>query len=295
MTAGTCCRRPALTVKHRETLRAAARRMERDGVGSLVVVEDGRPVGVVTDRDVALAVLADGLDPGSTAGARVAGRGLAAVREEEPLRQAIAAMRRDGVRRLPVVDGAGGVVGLLAADDLVRLAAQELAALADVAAEQAPASARPAAGVPGCERGARHYAKEVTAVPGDTTLCDVARRMRAAGVGCVVVLGETGAPCGLVTDRDLALRAVARELDPRAPVSRVASAPVVAVDASEGLQEVARTMGREGVRRLPVVEDGRLVGIVTYDDLLVAIGAELHDLGEAALAAAARELRGGGA
>lgn len=292
MTAGTCCRRPALTVKHRETLRAAARRMERDGVGSLVVEEDGRPVGVLTDRDVALAVLADGLDPGSTAGARVAGRALAAVPEEEPLRQAIAAMRRHGVRRLPVLDGRGEVVGLLTADDLVRLAAEELGALADVAAEQSPGSARPPAGLPGCERGARHYAKEVTALRGDTALRETARRMRAAGVGCVVVLDDAGAPRGLVTDRDLALRAVARELDPGAPVSRVASAPLVTIGASESLQEVARAMSRAGVRRLPVVEDGRLVGIVTYDDLLVAIGAELHDLGEAALAAMAREQRG---
>lgn len=293
MSAGTCCRRPALTVKHRETLRAAARRMERDGVGCLVVLEDERPLGVISDRDVALAVLADGVDPGATTGSRVAAAGpLVAVGEDATVAQAAAAMHRHGVRRLPVLGASGEVVGLLAADDLVRLAALELSALADVAAEQTPAAARPTVGTPGCERAARHYAKEVTAVQGDATLCEVARRMRGDGVGCAVVLDAGGAPRGLVTDRDLALHAAAKELDAGTPVSRVMSAPLVTVDASEGLQQVAGAMSRHGVRRLPVLEAGRLVGIVSYDDLLVAIGGELHDLGQAALAAISREQRG---
>jgi CBS domain-containing protein len=51
-------------------------------------------------------------------------------------------------------------------------------------------------------------------------------------------------------------------------------------------------MSREGVRRLPVVEGSRLVGIVTYDDLLLGVGTELRDLGQAALAAMSREARG---
>jgi CBS domain-containing protein len=292
MSAGSCCRRPALTVKRRETLRAAARQMEREEVGALVVLDDGRPVAVLTDRDLALRVLAGGLDPSVPVGDFV-GDDFVAVGEDLPLRLASAEMQRHGVRRLPVVDGAGAAVGMLSADDLVRLASQELAALADVAAEQSPPRVRASVGPPGCARGARHYAKAVTSVRSETPVREVARRMQGEGVGCVVVVDDGEVPRGLVTDRDLAVRVVAGALDPETPVAKVMSAPLATVEASENLQTVARRMSDDGVRRLPVVEERRLIGIVTYDDLLVGIGSELHDLGQAALEAIARRHRSG--
>jgi signal-transduction protein with cAMP-binding, CBS, and nucleotidyltransferase domain len=117
---------------------------------------------------------------------------------------------------------------------------------------------------------------------------EVARRMRVEGIGCVVVLGDRDAPQGLVTDRDLALRVVAKRRDGATPVAEVMSAPLASVGPGENLQSVARRMSEDGIRRLPVVEAGRLVGLVSYDDLLVALARELHDLGEAAHAAIER-------
>jgi len=204
MSAGTCCRRPAVTAERTETLRSAAQRMEQQQLGALVVVEDGRPLAVLTDRDVALQVLALGRDPSAPLAESVGDTPLVAVSEDATLAEACAAMRSDGVRRLPVIGHEGRIVGMLTSDDIVRLAAEDLTALADVAAEQSPRRGR----APGTDaaRGALHYARPVVAVGEQTPVRDVAARMREADVGCVVVLDGGEAPCGLVTDRDLAVR-----------------------------------------------------------------------------------------
>ncbi|MDJ0865295.1 MAG: CBS domain-containing protein [Myxococcota bacterium] len=289
MSVGQVCRRPACTATRALTLRAAAERMRSERVGSLVVVDDQqRPVGFLTDRDVALGVLAGGLDAEAPAG-DFCGLPPVTVEEALPLREASPRMRERGMRRLPVVDGEGRAVGMLAADDLVPLLAQEVGALADVAAEQSPPQAPPS-GEDAAARTAGHYRKEVASVSSETPVAAVASRMRADAIGCVVVVDEAGAPTGMITDRDLAVRVVAEGRDPAAtPASAVMSASVTCVDARDRIQHVASEMSRNGVRRIPVLRDGQLHGLVSYDDLLVALGRELHDLGEAARGGIRRE------
>jgi CBS domain-containing protein len=101
----------------------AARVMEVENVGSLpVVVEDGRVIGIVTDRDLAIRVLAKGLDPERTTVGQVASKELVAVRADQDLDEALAAMAQAQVRRLPVVDEADQLVGVVAQADLALTA-----------------------------------------------------------------------------------------------------------------------------------------------------------------------------
>jgi CBS domain-containing protein len=294
MSVGKICRRPARTIEREETVLEAARRMEQHGVGSLVMIHDEKPLGIVTDRDVALRVLTGELDAAATAVSEIATTPVVSLREELPVSQASDRMRTHGLRRVPVIDARGRAVGMVAADDMVRLIAEELMALADVASEQAPAGARTEAGSPGWHRGVRHYVKDVvTASPGEPVR-EVARRLRTADVGCAVVVDDAEAPVGMITDRDLAIRVVARGHDADAtPVKEAMTPSLIRVDAGAGLQEVARVMSEHGIRRVPVVHGDRLCGMVSYDDLLVALGRELHDLGEAARGAIARQRRSG--
>jgi CBS domain-containing protein len=214
------------------------------------------------------------------------------LREELPLSQASDRMRTHGLRRVPVIEAQGRVVGMVAADDLVRVIAEELLALSDVAAEQVPAGTRQRVESPGWARGIQQYVKEVVSASAHEPAREVARRMLASDVGSVVVTNDDKAPCGMVTDRNLVLRVVAKGLDPDAtPVSQVMTPSVVHVDANARLREVARVMSDQGIRRVPVMRDDELCGIVSYDDLLVALGRELHDLGEASRGAIARERR----
>ena len=102
-----------------------------------------------------------------------------------------------------------------------------------------------------------------------TSVREVAEIMRERNVGGVVLCAEDGAPVGFITDRDVAVMVVAGGCDPAASALDHASTPVVTGEPGMDLREAATLMARFGIRRLPVLEDGRLAGIVTLDDIAV--------------------------
>ncbi len=104
------------------------------------------------------------------------------------------------------------------------------------------------------------------------TVRQVAELMRERNVGSVVLVDESGAIAGFVTDRDLALGALTDGRDPGDPVEAHASAPVVTAEPGMDVEEAAELMVRHGVRRLPVLDQGRLTGIIKLDDLAVRTG-----------------------
>jgi CBS domain-containing protein len=112
--------------------------MKNEGLGSLAVVAGGRPTGIVTDRDLVLETLGERLDPGSVRVDEIASRTLVTIEQDAPVREAVRMIRRHAVRRLPVVDEKGQLVGIVAADDLLSLAAAELGGLAVAVRAQSP-------------------------------------------------------------------------------------------------------------------------------------------------------------
>jgi len=139
MAIGEICSREVVYIARSESCAQAARLMRENHVGSLVVVAAaGKPVmplGMITDRDLAVGVMALGLDPHKTLVEAVMRPRIALARESDGLGRAIALMRSEGVRRLPVVDADGNLVGILAADDLIELFANELSGLAAILAK----------------------------------------------------------------------------------------------------------------------------------------------------------------
>jgi CBS domain-containing protein len=111
----------------------------------------------------------------------------------------------------------------------------------------------------------------VVTAPRDASLQSVAELMRDREVGSVVIVdGER--PCALITDRDLAIAVGANGVKPSEEVNSHASRPLICGDVQMNLEEAAALMVQHGVRRLPVVDDGALAGIVTLDDLAVKAG-----------------------
>src|ERR671932_2495768 len=105
----------------------------------------------------------------------------------------------------------------------------------------------------------------VTAAP-ERTVREVAELMRERNVGSVVLV-DGDHPVGFVTDRDLALSVIADGRDFGDHVADHASSPVITAEPAMDVEEAAELMVRHGVRRLVVVDGGRLTGIVTLDDL----------------------------
>jgi len=116
----------------------------------------------------------------------------------------------------------------------------------------------------------------VAVAPSDT-IRDTARLMEEAGVGAVAVV-EGDALVGIVTDRDLVRRALAREYPADARVDAVMSSPVVTIDADADLHDAYALFRAHACRRLAVVRDGRFLGMVTIDDLVIDLAADLSDL-----------------
>jgi CBS domain-containing protein len=113
------------------------------------------------------------------------------------------------------------------------------------------------------------------------TIGETARVMRDSQVGAVLVVND-GALAGLVTDRDLVVRGLAEGMGPETPVGPLCSGDLIGVAADADLGQAAQLMRENAVRRLPVINDGQVVGIVSMGD--IAISAD----GDSALAAVSR-------
>lgn len=111
----------------------------------------------------------------------------------------------------------------------------------------------------------------------DRTVHHAAVIMEQSGVGALAVI-DGGCLVGVVTDRDLVRRALARGLAADARVDGVMSAPVVTIDAEADLHDAFGLFRTHAVRRLAVVREGRFVGMITVDDLLVDLAADLADI-----------------
>jgi CBS domain-containing protein len=114
--------------------------------------------------------------------------------------------------------------------------------------------------------------ESVVTAPPDCPVSTVAGLMRERNVGSVVLVSDDGAPVGFVTDRDLAIGVVADARDASDPASAHASSPVVTGEPDMDVHAAAELMVSHGVRRLPIVDGDRMVGILTLDDLAVRTG-----------------------
>jgi CBS domain-containing protein len=116
----------------------------------------------------------------------------------------------------------------------------------------------------------------------DESVKAVARRMAERDVGTVVVLGEGDRPVGILTDRDLVLRCIARDRDPDATeAGEVMTAPVNHVHESTPIETALAQMAGAHARRLVVVDDDeRLVGILALDDVIELLSEELASVGK---------------
>jgi CBS domain-containing protein len=108
------------TVESSTPIVQAAEIMKRENVGSVPVVEDGRLVGILTDRDIVLRVVAEGRDARTITSGEIASRQITTVDPEQPIDEAERLMAAHQVRRLPVSDEDGRLVGIIAQADIAR-------------------------------------------------------------------------------------------------------------------------------------------------------------------------------
>ncbi len=125
-------RAEVITLPPTATVADAAALMADMNVGSVVVVEDLRPAGILTDRDIVVRVVRAGLDPAATPVFRVMTPDPLVLEEQTSLFEALEEVKNKGVRRYPVVDYEGNLVGIFTLDDVLQLLGLEMSAVARV-------------------------------------------------------------------------------------------------------------------------------------------------------------------
>lgn len=109
---------------------------------------------------------------------------------------------------------------------------------------------------------------DVKFVTPNTTVCDCAKLMSNSHIGCVPVCDDSKNVVGVVTDRDVILRAVACDKDCKTiPVSDIMTSNVCCCDANADVKEAENLMSQNAIRRLPVIENNKIIGILTLGDL----------------------------
>ena len=117
--------------------------------------------------------------------------------------------------------------------------------------------------------------KSVISVDASLTINEAAKMMEDAKVGAVIVM-ENNLPVGIVTDRDFSVKVVSHAYQITAPVKQIMSSPLVSINSDETVRMAADLMHDRRIRKLPVIDDGKIVGIITATDIvnLLAVSVE---------------------
>jgi len=144
-----CCREQVVAVSLDTPAVDVARIMGEKNVGSVVVISsDNRPAGILTDRDLAVRVMAQEKNPGEVRAEEVMTRDVITFQDSMGIYEAIRKMTDEGIRRMPVVDDAGKLIGIVTMDDIVRMLGEEMAAIAKNIEKQSPPMQKEAPPVP---------------------------------------------------------------------------------------------------------------------------------------------------
>jgi len=139
MSVGRICTRVVATATNNETVSTAARRMKEHNLGTVVVVgDDAKPIGILTDRDIVIRCIAGGFNPIDTAIGDVMTAPVRSVAESTPIEVALGTMEGVGARRVVVTGAEGQLLGVLALDDVIQLLAEEMGRINGILERGAP-------------------------------------------------------------------------------------------------------------------------------------------------------------
>jgi CBS domain-containing protein len=235
-----------VTTSPETSLDNAARIMGENHIGSLIVTNYSTPVGIVTERDLLSKVLAFGLFLTDQKVKEIMSYPLAGVSVDATIKEVAQQMTRKK-SRLAVFD-AGTLVGIITASDLIK-------ALPDVPETEVLID--------------DFMTKKVFTTDEYTSVLNVAKVMGQNRIGSVIITRKDE-PIGIFTERDLLTNFLAKGIPLFNEVGPECSKPLVVIPVGSSVHRAAAAMALKHIRRLPVIKDERLVGIITARDLVAA-------------------------
>jgi CBS domain-containing protein len=235
-----------ITITEDKTMADAARTMGEKHIGSLVVEADAKPKGIVTERDLLSGILALRRDPAKSKVGEAMSWPLLTIPPDAPIKEAAKIMmKRKG--RLGVMEK-DKLIGIVSASDFIRSLPDVPETLVKVEDYMTP---------------------EVVMVDEATPVTDIAVTMGKERIGSVIV-SSSGMPKGIFTERDLLTTFLKEGKSLEATVKGYASTPLIIAPAWISIYEAAYIMADRHIRRLPLMEEDEMGGIITARDLVEA-------------------------
>ena len=249
------------TITPESTLYEAARMMGEKHIGSLIVVKYETPVGIITERDLLCEVvnkeialekdwLVGGVSIKEEKVEKSMSYPLITISLKSSIKEAAQMMIEKRIRRLAVSES-GKVVGIITAADLIRCLPETTETMhvwfeVDY-----------------------FMSKDVITVDGETSVESVAKIMGEKRIGSVIITSH-GEPIGIFTERDLLTKFLAEDQSLKIEVGSACSSPLITAPLGISIQDAAAIMTSKHIKRLPITQQGKLVGILSARDLVEA-------------------------
>ncbi|MGD8501112.1 MAG: CBS domain-containing protein, partial [Phycisphaerales bacterium] len=236
------------TISPNETVVSAAKMMSEKKISCMVIMDNETVAGILTETDVLTRVAGKGKDFYQTKLGQIMSCPVESVRSDLSVLDAAKIMGEKHIKRLPILDG-GKLAGIVTQTDLVR-ALTSYGLWRDVSAIMS---------------------RDVAAIQRNANVAEAADVMTAQDISCIVVL-DGDQVAGVLTEKDLLGRVVALQRDPAyVKTEEVMSSPVTSIPPTYSVFSASKIMEEMNIRRLVVMKDERLCGVVTQTDIFMAV------------------------
>jgi two-component system sensor kinase FixL len=250
---GQVMSKDVLTISPHETVAVAAMRMSAKDVSCILVGNRGNVAGILTETDLLKRTIAQGKDARRTTVAEVMSSPVQTASSELSVLDASRIMEDKQIKRLPILSE-GKLTGIVTQTDLTRVLTY-YGTWKDVSEIMSP---------------------DVVSIQRGESVADAAQLMASRNISALAVMAGSRV-VGVLTERDLLKRVIALHKDPNhTKAEKVMSTPVVSVPRDFSIFTASKTMERIGIRRLLVIDDERLYGIVTQSDIFKAVKNKLQ-------------------
>lgn len=234
--------------------------MELSKVGSVMITKEGKPVGIITDRDIATKVIMKDRSPSEIKAKEIMSAPLITIGPEASVEKACELLAKKDIRRLPVMVK-DKLLGIISIRTILTGAPEHVHKFYPAETEENVAAEMLEVG--------DVMTVEVIMEDEEVLVTKISEDMEVLGIGSVVITKE-GKPVGIVTGRDIALKVIMTDRDAsKTGANEIMSSPLITIESEASVERACELLAKNDIRRLPVMDSDELVGIISVRNILI--------------------------